>query len=95
MTIFFALLTNIFSQFLKGYVAKKWGATGVLVTVFIVSFVISIGWYFIKSSESLMVVFQQGLMILSASIALYEIILKRLSVDGIPLLKTTTIIKNE
>ena len=70
-------IINIFTSLLKRYVYPKYGKLGVQVLVFILAFIAAI--YF-KYGYGVRVYVTEALILFSSAVAIYEVILSRISV---------------
>jgi hypothetical protein len=78
MEILIAFVANLFAQFVKGYVAKKWGDYGVYAVVFIVALIGTVIYKYVYTIPEWQVIITNALETLAYSVAMYEVILKRI-----------------
>lgn len=78
MTIVIAFVANLFTQFVKGVVYKKWGVTGVYITVFVVALLGTVLYQYVYSIPEWHIVILKAIASFAAAITLYEVILKRI-----------------
>lgn len=78
MEILIAFLISLLTQFVKKFIKPKFGDLGVQALVLLLSIVVAFGYYFYGVNESFKQFVVQALQILTVSITIYEVILKRL-----------------
>ena len=77
MELLIAFATNLFTQFLKGTVYKKFGVYGVYAVVLIVSLIGTFVYTYVYSVPEWQTVIVQALKTMAFAVAIYEVILKR------------------
>lgn len=82
MTLLIAFVSNLFAQFLKNFVYKKWGDYGIYTVVFIVALGGTIIYKYVYAIPEWKEIITQALETLAYAIALYELILKRVGFSG-------------
>jgi len=75
--IVIAFVASLFAQFLKGYVAKKWGAFGIYGVTFMVAFLGTVVYRYLYPIPEWEFIITQSIETLAFAIAIYELILKR------------------
>lgn len=78
MELLIAFVANVFAQFVKGFVYKKWGDYGVYAVVFAVALVGTVIYKYVYSIPEWQVIITNALETLAYSIAMYELILSKI-----------------
>lgn len=78
MELLIAFVANIFAQFVKDYVAKKFGDFGVYAVVFAIALIGVVIYKYVYSIPEWQVIITNALETLAYSVAMYEVILKRI-----------------
>lgn len=90
MELLIAFATNLFTQFIKKVVVKKYGTAGVQFVVFSVALIGTVIYKYAFSVPHIRDIILEALKTMAYSVAMYEIILKNIGFDTKKMVEDTT-----